>query len=154
MIRAVVVALLLPGAAHAQTPPSLIPEAGRHLDFGIVMSGFPQSVAPADSGAALWVFRGAAGAAVTLKFAALPAFLSLGAQTLAVTFDPASAAWNTTDDPATAVAFDPAVGTVATIGHRPNHLYVWLGGTAVPARSGTAGDYSATYTLDADYARP
>lgn len=154
MIRAFVVALLLPGAAHAQGPPAPIPGASRHLDFGVVFAGVPESIAPSDSGAAFWGFRGTGGAAVTLTFTSLPSLLLLGTQALAVTYGPASAAWNTTDDPATAVPFDPTLGATATIGDEPNHIYVWLGATAVPTRAAPPGEYQATYTLDVSYARP
>lgn len=154
MIRVLVAAVLLPGAVYAQTAPTPLPEASRDLDFGVVLSGVPCSVSPADSGAALWVFQGVAGTRVSLTFTSLPGFLSRGAQTLAVTFDPSSAAWSTTEDPETATPFDPSVGTLAAVDESSDNLYIWLGGTAVPARGHPEGDYSATYTLDVTCSRP
>jgi hypothetical protein len=154
MIRAIAVALVLPSVARADPTPLPLPEASRSLDFGIVFSGYPQAVAPSDSGAALWVFRGDPGATVTLKFTALPEVLLRDGQALSVTFGPNSAAWNTTDDPATATAFDPVTGTTATIGPDTNQVYVWLGATAVPARGGRPGVYAARYTLDVAYVEP
>lgn len=148
MIRALVMAALLPGAVYAQGPPAPVPEAAHDLDFGVVLSGVPRSIAPADSGAALWLFQGVAGTRVSLTFTSLPGFLSQGTQTLAVEFGPTSAAWSTTGDPETATLFDPSAGAVAELDESSDNLYVWLGGTAVPAPAHPAGDYMTTYTLD------
>jgi len=153
-MRMLALALIVPTTLHAEPSPAPAPEASRALDFGIVFAGVPCAVSPADSGAALWVVRGVRGSQVSVTFTSLPGFLAQGAQALAVAFDSLSAAWSTTEDPATATSFDPTVGTCATIDEGSDRLYVWLGGTAVPARTTTAGDYSTAFVLDVSYARP
>jgi hypothetical protein len=142
------VVLLLPELALAQRPIATIPGAFRDLDFGVVLPGVPEVVTPSDPRAGQWVFKGPAGAAVAITFTSLPGFLVNGGQTLAVTFGPASASWNTVNDPSTAQPFDPAVGTAAVFGRPPNRVYVWLGGTATPAPAIAPGTYESTYTVD------
>lgn len=142
-------AILLPGPALAQRPIATVPGAFRDLDFGIVMPGVAEPVAPTDPRAGLWVFKGTTGTRVSLTFTSLPPILQNGGQTLAVTFGAASAAWNTVNDPAGATPFDPAVGTMATIGRPPNRIYVWLGGIATPAPAQASGTYESPITLDA-----
>lgn len=150
-LLALAVALLAPGTAHAQRPIATVPGAFRDLDFGTVFPGTAEYVPPTDPRAGLWVFKGTPGRSVALTFTSLPPFLLNGGQSLAVTYGPASAAWNTVNDPAGAQPFDPAVGTTAVIGSRPSRIYVWLGGTAMPAPAQAPGTYESTCTLDASY---
>jgi len=144
--------LLLPEVAFAQRPISTVPGAFRDLDFGVVLPGVAEVVAPSDPRAGQWVFKGPSGATVAITFASLPVYLAIGGQTLAVTFGPESAAWNTVNDPSTARPFDPLVGATAVIGRPPSRIYVWLGGTAVPAPVQAPGTYESTYTVDVSFA--
>ena len=152
LAAAVAVALLGPAAAFAQRPIATVPGAFRDLDFGTVLPGVPEVVTPSDPRAGQWVFKGPPGAAVTITFTSLPTFLDNGGQTLAVAFGSAVAAWNTVNDPSGAQTFDPAVGATALIGRPPSRIYVWLGGTALPAPAQAPGTYESTYTVDVSLA--
>lgn len=154
LVLTLLLALLVPAAALADKPVSPIPGQMRDLDFGTVLPGVSQAVALSDPGAGRWVFKGAFGQSVTLTFTALPSFLTTNGNNLTVTYGPTSAAWNTVNDPAGAQVFDPAVGTTAAFSGPPGRIYVWLGGTAVPAGTQAPGTYSSTYTLDVSYTVP
>lgn len=145
------IAVLLPAPLRADP---LTPVAGsfRSLEFGPVIQGMSKSVAYSEPSAAVWVFTGDRGAEIRLEFTALPTSLSGGASTLEITYGATDAAWNTVDDPGSAIPFDPVVGTVAYLAPDNGNIYIWLGATAVPTASQPAGHYSDPFTVDVSYA--
>jgi hypothetical protein len=141
---------LLPAALRADslTP---VPGSFRALEFGPVIQGMSKSVAYREPSAAVWVFTGDRGAEVRLEFTALPTSLTGGASALEISYGAVDAAWNTVDDPGSAIPFDPVVGTVAYLAPDNGNIYIWLGATALPTASQRAGLYSDPFTVDVSY---
>ncbi len=144
------IAALLPSALRAD-PLTPVPGSFRALEFGHVIQGMSKSVVYSEPSAAVWVFTGNCGAEVRLEFTALPISLKGGASALEITYGATDAAWNTVDDPGSAIPFDPVVGTVAYLAPDNGNIYIWLGATALPAASQPAGLYSDPFTVDVSY---
>ena len=122
------------------------------LDFGNVIPGTNKAVAITSASAGRWIVQGSGGAEVGLSFPALPISLSDGASnTLPLVFTPTDAAYNPVLNPGGAQTFDPSTGTSANIGASPAELYVWIGGTVVPAPAQASGTYTGTITMQATY---
>jgi hypothetical protein len=117
--------------AFVLTPVSVTPE--QDLDFGNVIPGTNKSVQITGATAGRWLVEGTGGAEVDLDFTALPATLSNGPDALAIFYSNVDAGHNTVNVPGGATVFDPAVGTTTDIGAPGGDLYVWIGGTVVPA---------------------
>ncbi len=124
--------------------------AVRNLEFTTVFPGVNQAIAVTDLTAGKWLVTGDPGLDVDLTFPGLPATLQNGALTIPIVYAATDAAYHTSDDAGAATAFDPTVGTTATLSGT-GELYVWIGGTVQPDETATAGLYSGTVTLDAIY---
>jgi hypothetical protein len=124
----------------------------RDLDFEDVFPGVNHSVTVTDLTSGKWLITGDAWTWVDLSFPGLPATLSDGGSTIPIVYSASDAAYYRTDDPGSATSFDPSAGTSAML-WGDGTLYVWLGGTAQPSASATAGTYTATITLESDYSK-
>jgi len=137
------------GSGHGLRAPVAV-TAVRNLEFTTVFPGVNETIAVTDLTAGKWLVTGDPGLDVDLTFPGLPATLLNGVVTIPIVYAATDAAYHTSDDPGAATAFDPAVGTTATLSGT-GELYVWIGGTVQPDETATAGVYGGTVTLDAIY---
>jgi hypothetical protein len=145
-MRALLVTFLLSGlfseALHSQ-----IQVTGRQdITFGTLFPGIPERVLPTDGvRAGEFRIRGPRNMEILLQFT-LPAFMTEpGTATMPLSYA-ANDGIDRPRGPGSAVAFDPTVDYTARL---PNNrrARVYLGATASPSFSQTAGDYSAAVVL-------
>jgi len=151
-----VFAFALPGIAAAQdatmtvTATVLSPltvSVGPTLEFGDVLPGIAQSIASGDANAGRFDITGNPGSEVQLTFTALPANLTDGGNSIAITW---SAGYGTATG-TQAATFAPATGTAQNLDVTSGNLYVFLGGSFTPATTQPAGNYTADVTLEVTY---
>lgn len=138
------------GKAEAQGRPLQLSGANP-LTFAVVFPGIPEIVSRTDAvNAGAFQVRGQNRSEVVLTMT-LPAMLTAaGGRSLPLQFGPNDGGWNIQNDRATARAFDPRVNLVVRLSQQ-GRLFLWLGGTALPSATQTAGDYIGTVTLAAAY---
>jgi hypothetical protein len=126
------------------TPP-LLALALNDLDFGSVLPGIPVSVAVSDARhAGLFEVRGPAGASIRVEFVVPGALTASGGALLPLVFGLRDGhADFTRGGPGGGLSFDPHAPVIGSLGP-DGTLYLRLGGTALPARTQTGGDYRAT----------
>jgi hypothetical protein len=161
--RAILVAVLLaagvPGAAMAQSVAAraavvngtIAMNRERDLDFGDVVRNSVVTVPVNSGGSGRWRITGTSGAGVTLTFF-LPSFLTVGANTLPISFSNVAGGESWQNNPRFATLFDP--NAVHTTQLRPTGLgvlVVWLGGTVTVSPVQPPGLYSAPVTLVVSY---
>jgi hypothetical protein len=145
-MRALLLTFLLSGL-FSQVLHSQIQVTGQQdLGFGTLFPGIPERVLPTD-GARAGEFRiqGPRNMEILLQFT-LPAFMmGPGAATMPLSYAANDAIYDP-QGPAPSVAFDP---TTPFVNRLPNNrrARVFLGATATPSFSQTAGDYSAAVVL-------
>jgi spore coat protein U-like protein len=128
----------------------------RNLDFGSVLKGVTTTVLPTAATAGEWQVQGTKNAQVSVAFT-LPTQLvniqALPGSTMPISFTPTSARWNrATNDVAGATAFDPTAGATGKLGPPANpFLYVWIGGTVLPAPTAKPGIYTGTIIVSIAY---
>lgn len=140
-------ALLIGGSvAHAQTATGL-----QDLNFGTVFPGVPEVVVRTDAArGGRFDVRGFLLLEVRITMT-LPATLNAsGGRTIPLVWGANDGGRNTSNNAATATAFDPRVPMVTRFGLL-GRLYIFLGGRANPGPTTTAGTYTATITLTAAY---
>jgi len=135
--------------ANVMTPIQVAAE--QDLLFGNVIPGSNKSIAVDNPSAGRWLVQGTAGAEVDLDFTTLPVALTSGANSMPIVYGATDAGHHTSNDPFSAVLFDPAVSALANIGSPAATLYVWVGGTVQPVLAQAAGLYTGTITLTATY---
>lgn len=119
------------------------------LDFGDVIPGFDETVAPGDTEAGQFHVSGAGNLQVALDFGTLPAALNDGSgATLPISFATGSAGYGSASTSVDAT-FDP--NSVTNVNLDAGDLYVFLGGTVSPADDQAEGTYSETITLSVSY---
>lgn len=120
------------------------------LNFGDVIPGFDETVAPGDVDAGRYHVSGAGNLEVSLDFGTLPTTLShaTSGATLPISFAAGSAGYGSTSGSVDAT-FDPNSGTTTDLD--AGDLYVFLGGTVSPATGQDEGTYSETITLSVSY---
>jgi hypothetical protein len=123
----------------------------RTLDFEDVFPGVEKSVAVTDATSGKFSVAGTVAAEVNLSFTVLPASLVSGANTLPIVYGATDGGYLTSDSPASAIAFDPAVGATTNLHPGTGDLYVWIGGTVQPDVAQAVGLYTETITLDVTY---
>ncbi len=127
-----------------------------NLGFGTVIRGVSTTVQPTAANAGEWQVSGSGNAFVIITFA-LPTTLTniqaLPGSTMPITFNATAARWNrANNNPATATAFNPAVGTVGRLGPPANpNMYIWIGGTVSPAAAAKPGIYQGTVIVSLVY---
>ena len=122
----------------------------RDLDFGDVIRGVPATIPVANAASGRFRIRGTRGAEVSLDFL-LPAFLTVGANTLPISFGPTAAGHYTLPQPQNAVLFDPHVTRITRLRPSNGFLYAWLGGTVSPSLTQPPGVYTGAITLVVSY---
>lgn len=128
----------------------------RDLNFGTVIKGVPTTVLPIDVNAGEWQVSGSDNAFVIISFT-LPTLLTniqaLPGSTMPITFNATSAIWRrATNNPAGGNIFNPVSGAVGRFGPPPNpNMYLWLGGTVIPALTAKPGIYQATVVVSLVY---
>jgi len=121
----------------------------RFLDFGTVFPGLGSTIAETDATSGHLRVLGAAGAEVQVTFPALPATLDDGGgNSMVVSF---TATHSTTDQNGTGTGFAPGTGVTTFLDGGSGELHVYVGGTVTAGDPQTAGNYSATVTLNAAY---
>ncbi len=124
------------------------------LAFGDVTPGAPTTIDPQTSpNAGEFEIRGAKGAEVTVDLA-LPAALTVGPNTMPVSFGPLAGCHHNRDQQDKCTYFDLTVTLVARIRNRnfPDNLrIIWIGGTASPALAQFPGVYRGKVTLTTAY---
>lgn len=121
----------------------------RNLSFGTVFPGIAVTILETDATSGHFRVLGGAGAEVQLTFPALPATLADGGgNSMPVAF---TATENSTDASGTGTACDTSTGCTTNLDGATGALHVYIGGTVTPADPQTAGNYSATVTLNAAY---
>ena len=121
----------------------------RGLDFGTVFPGLASTVVETDATSGHLRVLGAAGSEVQVTFPSLPATLDDGGgNSMVVSF---TATHSTTDQNGTGTGFDTGTGVTTTLDGGTGQLHVYVGGTVTAADPQTAGNYSATVTLNAAY---
>lgn len=149
-------AAVVPQTAHAQSASinatanvqvALTVAGTQALSFGAAFPNTTRSILVSDASAGYFTISGANNAEVSMSFPGLPATLTSGANSLAVSFN---AAWATTlAGSKTAIASMAAVSPQrldATAGT----LFVFVGGSVSPTTE-PAGTYTGTVTLNAAY---
>jgi hypothetical protein len=153
-----VLALALPGTVAAQNPQAtmtvtatvlspLTVSVGQTLDFGDVLPGIAQSIASGDANAGRFEITGNPGSEVQLTFTALPANLTDGGNSMAITWSAGYGVASTSQDG----TFTPAAGTAQYLEGATGNLFVFLGGAFTPATNQPAGTYTADVTLQVSY---
>ncbi|HEX6615085.1 MAG TPA: DUF4402 domain-containing protein [Gemmatimonadales bacterium] len=121
------------------------------LDFGLLFSGTPSRVSRFDAlRAGQFELRGAKGTEIRIDLG-LPATMSgpRGAK-LPLQFAPGDGGYGRDGLIGTAAPFDPRAPLVTTLSDN-GRLYLFLGGTATPAASQSAGTYSGTVIVTIAY---
>jgi hypothetical protein len=143
------------GAASGSIQATAVVAAGlaiaplRNLDFGTVFPGLSSTVVETDATSGHLRVLGAAGAEVQVTFPSLPGTLADGTgNDMVVSF---TATYSPTDQNGTGTAFDTGTGTTTTLDGTTGQLHVYVGGTVTAGDPQTAGNYSATVTLNAAY---
>ncbi|HEX9611839.1 MAG TPA: hypothetical protein VF978_08100 [Gemmatimonadales bacterium] len=162
------VAMIVAPDARAQTPTgqvgadAVVVTVGmtltplRDLQFGSIPLGVPTTVLPTAPNAGAWQVTGASNAFVSLSFT-LPATLgntqAVPGVTLPISFAGTAALWRrAVNDPSGATIFNPVVGATGRFGPPPNPtLYIWIGGTVIPAPAQLPGIYTGTVMLQVAY---
>jgi hypothetical protein len=152
--RAVALAAWAGGAAvhegQAQGRP-LSAAGGRNLNFGAVFPGVPEIVRRTETArAGRFNLRGTNRAEVQITFSLPVALTASGGRTMPLAWGPNDGGWNTANNINTARAFDPRVPLVTRLSNG-GRLFLFLGGTALPASTQRSGTYTATVTLTAAY---
>jgi hypothetical protein len=141
--------------ANVVTSPIVI-NALRTLDFGVVPKAVATTVQPTAATAGAWQVVGDRNAFATISFT-LPTVLNniqaAPGSTMPIAFNSTAARWNrANNDPASATAFDPTVGTTGRFGPTPNPtLYIWIGGTVTPPAAAKPGIYQGTIVVTITY---
>jgi hypothetical protein len=136
-------------AAQASRP--LTVTGLRQLDFGTLFPGVPATVLRTDAAfSGAFDMRGTNRAEVSISMTLPAALLGPGGRTLPLQFTAGDAGYSQSNTIGAATAFDPRVPLVTRLANN-GRLYVWLGGTALPASTQWPGDYNATVTLTAAY---
>jgi hypothetical protein len=145
------VALLSSGrSAEAQGRPLTV-TGDQLLNFGTVFPGVQERVSRTDAAnAGRFEVRGRILAEVRITLTLPPALTASGGRTIPLVFGPNDGGRNTLNNATTAQAFDPRVPLVTRLGI-PGRLFVFLGGTANPSPTASAGVYQATITLTSAY---
>jgi len=121
----------------------------RNLAFGTVFPGIDVTILETDATSGHFRVLGGSGAEVQLSFPALPTQLSNGGgATMGVAF---TATENSTDAAGVGNVCDTATGCITNLDGTTGALHVYIGGTVSPGDPQTAGNYSATVTLNAAY---
>jgi hypothetical protein len=132
-------------AASAVPPPPLLVLALNDLSFGTVLPGVPATVRVNDAQhAGLFEIRGPAGASVRIELV-MPAFLSNDAGSVVpLSFGPGDGfvSFGRGDRPR-GLFFDPHLPVIGALGP-DGHLFVRIGGTALPGRPQAGGNYFGT----------
>ena len=128
--------------------PPLLAIALSDLSFGTVLPGVPVSVSVNDvHGSGQFELQGPADASVRLEFTLPPALTSEHGAQLTVRFGAGDGLVSASRDHLLhARLFDPHGPVITTLG-ADGHLFVRLGGTALPDRPQEAGSYHATISL-------
>jgi hypothetical protein len=121
------------------------------LTFALVFPGVPEIVSRSDAvNAGAFQVRGRNGSEVVLTFTLPVVLTATGGSSLPLQFGPNDGGWNTLNSLVTARAFDPRVTLTVRLSPQ-GRLYIWLGGTALPSATQSAGAYTGTVTLAAAY---
>jgi len=138
--------------AQGGPPPRALTAGGsQNLDFGALISGVPTTILRTDTrSAGRFDLRGDRQAEVRIDLTLPVALTGPGGRTLPLQFGPADGGYNTANNVGSSQAFDPQAPLIARLGNS-GRLYIWLGGTALPAVNQVSGTYTATVTLTAAY---
>lgn len=146
-------AVLLGGAAvdaEAQGRP-LRADGQQALDFGELLGGLAQVVAPTDPVYAARIqISGRRQDDVLVSFLLPAALEGPAGAVVPLMFGPGSAGYAPGQDINSQIAFDPAVSSVFTLPNNGRGM-IYLGGTALPPAQAVVGAYSATITLTLSY---
>lgn len=135
------------GYAQGRPMRGLQATGGADLRFGTVLPGIPTQVLPtANRGAGMFEIRGDRNMPVSVSLLLPTAMTTPSGAQLPLVFGPGDGVASPSRGRFAGVGFDPRNPIVATLGPS-GRLYVRLGGTAVPARLQTSGQYQATITL-------
>jgi hypothetical protein len=152
-IGLVLLAGLLGGGAleaEAQGRP-LRADGQQALDFGELLGGLAQVVAPTDPVYAARIqISGRNRDDVLVSFLLPAALQGPGGAVVPLVFGPGSAGYAPGQDINSQIAFDPAVSSVLTLPGNGRGM-IYLGGTALPPAQAVVGAYSATITLTLSY---
>ena len=147
---AVALTMALSGAAGAQGRP-LNATGTQQLNFGSVFPGVQQIVPwsdPANGGR--FSLTGRNRSEIQLIFTLPASLIAPGGRTLPLQFGPNDGAWNQQNAAGTAQTFDPRSPLVVRLSNQ-GRMFIWLGGTARPSGTQTAGTYTGSITLTASY---
>ncbi len=135
--------------ASANVAAALTAASVHDLTFGTVIANYPRSIATTDAtNAGIVKFTGGVNAEVAVTFPSLPTTLIYGANTLPVSFTGGYSATQTGTQ--TAIS-NMASGVTTRLDGTTGLLYIFVGGTASPGASQTAGAYSNSVTVQAAY---
>jgi hypothetical protein len=152
-------AAAVPGVARAQSilaravviGTNLAMTRERDLDFGDVVRNTVVTIPVDSNGSARWRITGTQGAQVALTFF-LPPALTVGANSLPISFNNTAGGESIQNNPRFAILFDPKV--VHNTNLRVNGgglLVVWLGGTVTVSPVQPPGVYTGNATLVVTY---
>jgi hypothetical protein len=121
------------------------------LDFGTVFPGVPEVVSRTDPlRSGQFDVGGERFAEVRLDFTLPSALVEPGGQSMPLVFASGDGGFSTQNNINAATAFDPRVALIARLSGS-GRLFIWLGGTALPAPTQPPGVYTANVTMLASY---
>ncbi len=134
---------------HAQQP--VVATGRQDLTFGIVLPGLPATVSRLDAAnSGQYGIRGASRTEVRVELT-LPATLdSPGGASMPLQFGAGDGGFSVRPAIGSSQAFDPRVPLVTDLSSS-GRLFIWLGGTVLPASSQAQGNYSATIVMTVSY---
>jgi hypothetical protein len=127
------------------------PFARQDLQFGEVLPGVRTTVSRLDAfNSGQFQIQGAKRAEVRIEFVLPAALISQRGARLPLEFGPADGGFSKNPSLRLSQPFDPRLPLFAPL-HSSGRLYLWLGGTAHPKPTQSAGEYEATVTLTVSY---
>ncbi len=130
------------------TVPSPLTVVGlSNLRFGSLLPGIPSNVHVLEPQAALFQIDGPADASVRLELLLPPVLVATGGATLPLRFGSGDGFVDVNRGiPHVGSAFDPQLPVITTL-RSAGRIYVRIGGTALPARIQTGGEYRGVIVL-------
>lgn len=148
---AVALAATVTLVAQLQAQQPIAAVGAQDLTFGLVLPGLPTTVSRLDAGnSGQYEIRGERRTEVRVDLT-LPATLDAPAgATMPLQFGAGDGGFSERPSIRSSQAFDPRAPLVATLS-ASGRLYIWLGGTVLPAPTQAQGNYTATIVLTVSY---
>ena len=129
----------------------LVPTGTQNLSFGIVIPGIPTQTLRTDPvGSGQFTLRGEKNAQVQLQFTLPTSMSGPSGATMPLSFGATDGGFSASESIASQAVFDPRASALGRLS-KNGRASIFLGGTAVPGPTQTAGAYTGTITLTVSY---